>query len=52
MERDARRMRGTKPFVFTICIGDGIPIIARITIRKGFGKRRSTSCSGSHQSAV
>src|SRR5437764_2310178 len=36
MERDARRMRGTKPFVFTnLRIGDGVPTIARFIEEKG-----------------
>jgi urease accessory protein len=36
MERDARRMRGTKPFVFTnLRIGDGVSAIARFIEEKG-----------------
>src|ERR1700720_3586508 len=36
MERDTRRMRGTKPFVFTnLRIGDGAPTIARFIEEKG-----------------
>jgi urease accessory protein len=36
MERDARRMRGTKPFVFTnLRIGDGVSVIARFIEAKG-----------------
>jgi urease accessory protein len=36
MERDARRMRGTKPFVFTnLRIGDGVATISRFIEEKG-----------------
>src|SRR6202158_5832013 len=36
MERDAKRMRGTKPFVFpNLRIGNGVPTIARFIEEKG-----------------
>jgi urease accessory protein len=36
MERDARRMRGTRPFVFTnLRIGDGVDDIVRFIVERG-----------------
>jgi len=36
MERDARRMRGARPFVFTnLRMGDGIDVVARFIVERG-----------------
>ncbi|MCU0838863.1 MAG: urease accessory protein UreG [Rhodospirillales bacterium] len=36
MERDARRMRGERPFVFTnLKVGDGLPAVAEFILHKG-----------------
>jgi urease accessory protein len=36
MERDARRMRGDRPFVFTnLKVGEGLPQIADFVVREG-----------------
>ena len=36
MERDARRMRGERPFVFTnLKAGQGLPEIADFVVREG-----------------
>jgi urease accessory protein len=36
MERDAKRMRGERPFVFTnIKAGDGVEVVERFVVRAG-----------------